>query len=108
MVVTYVEPEKLPVVQSRELDQFSGGQARGTEGGVLVLGADAASFIERFLLEADVAPTTKETCRKACASSSAQALARHTDINTTLLYSHVMNGISNAPEHLIDAFLKEE
>lgn len=49
-----MEPEQLPSVKVRE-----------PQSGGLALSADASSFIERFLLEADVAPTTKETYRKA-------------------------------------------
>lgn len=50
-----MEPEQLPSVQVHE-----------AESGALALSIDAASFIERFLAEgADVAPTTKETYRKA-------------------------------------------
>lgn len=37
----------------------------------------------------------------------AQALARHSDINTTLVYSHNMDRIKNAPEQYIEQFLKE-
>ena len=36
-----------------------------SEGGELVLSQNAAQFIERFLSDADIAPTTKETYRKA-------------------------------------------
>lgn len=36
-----------------------------SEGGELVLGQNAAQFIEQFLSDADVAPTTKKTYRKA-------------------------------------------
>ncbi len=35
----------------------------------------------------------------------AQALARHSDINTTLIYSHNINRIAHAPERRIDAIL---
>jgi len=35
----------------------------------------------------------------------AQALARHSDINTTLVYAHNINRIVNAPERRIDAIL---
>ena len=35
----------------------------------------------------------------------AQALARHKDINTTLIYSHNLNRIANAPEKKIDVLL---
>jgi integrase/recombinase XerD len=35
----------------------------------------------------------------------AQTLARHSDINTTLIYAHNLDRISKAPEHKIDALL---
>jgi len=35
----------------------------------------------------------------------AQTLARHSDINTTLIYAHNLDRISKAPEHKIDAIL---
>jgi len=35
----------------------------------------------------------------------AQALARHADINTTMIYSHNINRVAQAPEHKIDALL---
>lgn len=36
----------------------------------------------------------------------AQILGRHSDINTTLIYSHNINRIENAPERFIDEFLE--
>jgi integrase/recombinase XerD len=36
----------------------------------------------------------------------ARAMARHADINTTLVYAHNINRISQAPEHKIDSFLE--
>lgn len=35
----------------------------------------------------------------------ARAMARHADINTTLIYAHNINRIAHAPEHKIDEFL---
>ncbi|MHB8277486.1 MAG: hypothetical protein ACYDIA_07525 [Candidatus Humimicrobiaceae bacterium] len=37
----------------------------------------------------------------------AQALARHKDINTTLIYSHNLNRIANAPEKKIEVLLAD-
>jgi len=37
----------------------------------------------------------------------AQALGRHADINTTLIYAHNINRLSHAPERKIEAFLRE-
>jgi len=37
----------------------------------------------------------------------ARALARHADINTTLVYAHNINRIAQAPEHKIDSFLDD-
>lgn len=38
----------------------------------------------------------------------AQTLARHADVNTTLIYSHNINRLAQAPERKIDALLKED
>lgn len=38
----------------------------------------------------------------------AKELARHSDINTTLIYSHNINRIAHAPERRIDALLESE
>lgn len=38
----------------------------------------------------------------------AQTLARHADINTTLIYSHNINRLAQAPERKIDALLAEQ
>ncbi len=47
-------------------------------------------------------------CLQAGASiQEAQALARHANINTTLIYAHNIDRISNAPERKIDALLKD-
>ncbi|MBQ3106511.1 MAG: tyrosine-type recombinase/integrase [Eggerthellaceae bacterium] len=62
---TNVESEQFPIVQSHENEQIPSVQTREPQGGALALSADAASFIERFIREADIAPTTKETYRKA-------------------------------------------
>jgi len=37
----------------------------------------------------------------------ARAMARHSDINTTLIYAHNINRITQAPERKIDAFLED-
>jgi integrase/recombinase XerD len=37
----------------------------------------------------------------------ARAMARHSDINTTLIYAHNINRITQAPERKIDAFLDD-
>lgn len=37
----------------------------------------------------------------------AQAMARHTNINTTLIYSHALDRVAQAPEFLIDRMLDE-
>jgi len=37
----------------------------------------------------------------------AQTLGRHADINTTLIYAHNINRLSNAPERKIEALLRE-
>lgn len=37
----------------------------------------------------------------------ARAMARHSDINTTLIYAHNINRINQAPEHKIDSFLDD-
>ena len=60
-----MEPEQFPIVQPHEPEQLPSAQVRKSQGGALALSVDAASFIERFLLEADVAPTTNDTYRKA-------------------------------------------
>ncbi|MGN0038609.1 MAG: tyrosine-type recombinase/integrase [Coriobacteriales bacterium] len=39
--------------------------------------------------------------------TQAQALARHTDVNVTLGYSHALDRMANAPEHLVDRMLDE-
>lgn len=36
----------------------------------------------------------------------AQALGRHANINTTMIYAHNINRVSNAPEHKIDELLR--
>jgi integrase/recombinase XerC/integrase/recombinase XerD len=36
----------------------------------------------------------------------ARAMARHADINTTLIYAHNINRIAQAPEKKIDEFLE--
>lgn len=41
-------------------------------------------------------------------TQEARAMARHTDINTTLIYAHNINRIKQAPEKKIDIFLEEE
>lgn len=38
----------------------------------------------------------------------AQTLARHADVNTTLIYSHNINRLAQAPERKIDALLAEQ
>lgn len=38
----------------------------------------------------------------------AQALGRHADINTTLIYAHNINRLANAPERKIDAVLSDK
>ena len=37
----------------------------------------------------------------------ARLLARHSSINTTLIYAHNINRVAQAPERKIDALLKE-
>ncbi len=64
-IVRSHEPTQLPNTQSSEPEQLPSAQLREPQGGAPALSADAASFIERFIREADVAPTTKETYRKA-------------------------------------------
>lgn len=41
-------------------------------------------------------------------AQEARTLARHSDINTTLIYAHNINRINQAPEKKIDKFLEEE
>ncbi len=38
----------------------------------------------------------------------AQALARHADINTTMIYSHNINRVAQAPEYKIDSLLADQ
>ncbi len=38
----------------------------------------------------------------------AKEFARHSDINTTLIYSHNINRVENAPEHYIDKYLESD
>ena len=40
-------------------------------------------------------------------TQEARLLARHTDINTTLIYAHNINRIKEAPEHKIEDFFKD-
>ncbi len=40
-------------------------------------------------------------------TQEARILARHADINTTLVYAHNINRIQNAPERKIDSFLED-
>lgn len=41
-------------------------------------------------------------------AQEARTMARHSDINTTLIYAHNINRIKQAPEKKIDMFLKED
>lgn len=41
-------------------------------------------------------------------AQEARLLARHSDINTTLIYAHNINRIKNAPERKIDDFFQDE
>ena len=40
-------------------------------------------------------------------TQEARLLARHSNINTTLIYAHNINRIKDAPEHKIDDFLDD-
>lgn len=98
------------------------------EGKTPALTRDASELVERFLLEADIA---KDALRKAgfddprltahsmrhsaktlallggASLQQAQALARHLNINTTLIYSHNIDRVNNAPEFAIEDLLKD-
>jgi integrase/recombinase XerD len=52
--------------------------------------------------------TAITTARRAGASlQEVKTMARHADINTTLIYSHNIDRETNAPEHKIDAYMEK-